>query len=431
MVCCLPSIFGTLSKVVYFYLVLVISMEKVCVVGLGYVGLPTASLLANRGFRVHGVDVNPMVVEFITQGKAHISEPDLDVLVRAAVNSGNLTAGLEPMSADVFIIAVPTPFQDNHVPDVSYVEAATRAIAPYIAEGNLIILESTSPVGTTEKIAVWLQELRPELDVDALIYIAHCPERVLPGQTLKELVVNDRVIGGVNSASADKAAEFYRKFVTGEVLCTLSRTAELAKLAENAFRDVNIAFANELSIICDQLDINVWELIKLANRHPRVNILQPGPGVGGHCVAVDPWFIVDSAPEEARLIRTAREVNDSKPDFLVAKVKEVAARFKEPKIACLGLSYKADIDDLRESPALKIVESLLASQIGPIFVVEPHLRTMPKTLENQENLAIVDLDTALSKCDIIVWLVNHREFSQVDINSIQTKIWLDMVGKNL
>ena len=431
MVCCLPSIFGTLSKVVYFYLVLVISMEKVCVVGLGYVGLPTASLLANRGFRVHGVDVNPMVVEFITQGKAHISEPDLDVLVRAAVNSGNLTAGLEPMSADVFIIAVPTPFQDNHVPDVSYVEAATRAIAPYIAEGNLIILESTSPVGTTEKVAVWLKELRPELDVDALVYIAHCPERVLPGQTLKELVVNDRVIGGVNSASAEKAAEFYRKFVTGEVLCTLSRMAELAKLAENAFRDVNIAFANELSIICDQLDVDIWELIKLANRHPRVNILQPGPGVGGHCVAVDPWFIVDSAPEEARLIRTAREVNDSKPDFVVAKVKEAAARFKEPKIACLGLSYKADIDDLRESPALKIVESLLASQIGQIFVVEPHLRTMPKTLENQENLAIVDLDTALSKCDIIVWLVNHREFSQVDINSIQTKICLYMVGKNL
>lgn len=427
MVCCLPSIFGTLSKVVYFYLVLVISMEKVCVVGLGYVGLPTASLLANRGFRVHGVDVNPMVVEFITQGKAHISEPDLDVLVRAAVNSGNLTAGLEPMSADVFIIAVPTPFQDNHVPDVSYVEAATRAIAPYITEGNLIILESTSPVGTTEKLAVWLQELRPELDVDALIYIAHCPERVLPGQTLKELVVNDRVIGGVNSASADKAAEFYRKFVTGEVLCTVSRTAELAKLTENAFRDVNIAFANELSMICDKLDINVWELIKLANRHPRVNILQPGPGVGGHCVAVDPWFIVDSAPEEARLIRMAREVNDSKPDFVVAKVKEAAARFKEPKIACLGLSYKADIDDLRESPAVKVVEKLLADKVGEILIVEPYIKSLPESFFKWKKLYFQQLETALEKADILVILVNHKMFNKISSNSIKGKIVIDTV----
>ena len=402
-------------------------MEKVCVVGLGYVGLPTASLLANRGFRVHGVDVNPMVMEFITQGKAHISEPDLDVLVRAAVNSGNLTAGLEPMSADVFIIAVPTPFQDNHVPDVSYVEAATRAIAPYIAEGNLIILESTSPVGTTEKVAVWLKELRPELDVDALIYIAHCPERVLPGQTLKELVVNDRVIGGVNSASADKAAEFYRKFVTGEVLCTLSRTAELAKLAENAFRDVNIAFANELSIICDKLDINVWELIKLANRHPRVNILQPGPGVGGHCVAVDPWFIVDSAPEEARLIRMAREVNDSKPDFVVAKVKEAAARFKEPKIACLGLSYKADIDDLRESPAVKVVEKLLKANLGEILIVEPYIKSLPKSFRQWQKLDLFSLETAINEADILVFLVNHKTFKDIASDFLRKKIVIDTV----
>lgn len=415
MVCCLPSIFGTLSKVVYFYLVLVISMEKVCVVGLGYVGLPTASLLANRGFRVHGVDVNPMVVELITQGKAHISEPDLDVLVRAAVNSGNLTAGLEPMSADVFIIAVPTPFQDNHVPDVSYVEAATRAIAPYITEGNLIILESTSPVGTTEKIAVWLQELRPELDVDALVHIAHCPERVLPGQTLKELVVNDRVIGGINSASAEKATEFYRQFVTGEVLSTLSRTAELAKLAENAFRDVNIAFANELSIICDKLDIDVWELIRLANRHPRVNILHPGPGVGGHCVAVDPWFIVDSAPEEARLMRMAREVNDSKPDFVVAKVKEAAGRFKEPKIACLGLSYKADIDDLRESPAVKVVGKILEAQIGKVMIVEPHINTLPNSLKKGKYYpSLVSLEESIKQSDVIVVLVVHSMFSRAN-----------------
>ena len=403
-------------------------MTKVCVMGLGYVGLPTASLLANRAFKVHGVDVNPRIVELIGQGKVHITEPDLDVLVRAAVNSGNLTVGLEPISADVFMIAVPTPFKDNHVPDISYVEAATRKIAPYVAAGNLVILESTSPVGTTEKIASWLQELRPELDVEGSVYIAHCPERVLPGQTLKELVVNDRVVGGINSAAAEKAVAFYRQFVTGEVLCTLSRTAELAKLAENAFRDVNIAFANELSLICDKLDIDVWELIRLANRHPRVNILQPGPGVGGHCIAVDPWFIVDSAPEEARLIRTAREVNDSKPEFVVAKVKEVAAKFKEPKIACLGLSYKADIDDLRESPALKVVEKLLAENLGYIFVVEPHLRTLPLCLKNQENLALVNLDQAVHQCDILVLLVSHREFSTLNFNLIKEKILLDIVG---
>jgi UDP-N-acetyl-D-mannosaminuronic acid dehydrogenase len=267
------------------------------------------------------------------------------------------------------------------------------------------------------------------LDVDALIYIAHCPERVLPGQTLKELVVNDRVIGGVNSASADKAAEFYRKFVTGEVLCTLSRTAELAKLTENAFRDVNIAFANELSIICDQLDINVWELIKLANRHPRVNILQPGPGVGGHCVAVDPWFIVDSAPEEAQLIRMAREVNDSKPDFVVAKVKEAAARFKEPKIACLGLSYKADIDDLRESPAVKVVEGLLCEDtVGWIFVVEHHIAELPRSLQNKSNVQLVDLETAMKESDIVVVLVNHRKFKEVKSSIVREKLWLDTIG---
>ncbi|MEI2423139.1 UDP-N-acetyl-D-mannosamine dehydrogenase [Arthrospira platensis SPKY2] len=399
-------------------------MESVCVMGLGYVGLPTASLLANRGFRVHGVDVNPSVVELISQGKVHITEPDLDVLVRGAVNSGNLTVGLEPRSADVFMVAVPTPFKDSHVPDISYIEAATKALAPYVESGNLVILESTSPVGTTEKMAGWLQELRPELDVQGSVYMAHCPERVLPGQTLKELVVNDRVIGGLNSVSADKAAQFYRQFVTGEIVCTNARTAELAKLAENSFRDVNIAFANELSMICDRLDINVWELIGLANRHPRVSILQPGPGVGGHCIAVDPWFIVDAAPQEARLIRTAREVNDSKIDFVVAKVKEAAAKFENPKIACLGLSYKADIDDLRESPALKIVENLVTSQVGQIFVVEPHLKKIPKSLENQDNVAIVDLDDALSKCDIVLLLVNHREFDCINHNFMKEKVFL-------
>lgn len=394
-------------------------MEKVCVMGLGYVGLPTASLLANRGFRVHGVDVNPKIVELIGQGNVHITEPDLDVLVRAAVNSGNLTVGLEPISADVFIIAVPTPFKDNHVPDVSYVEAATRAIAPYIAGGDLVILESTSPVGTTEKIAVWLQELRPELDVEGSVSMAHCPERVLPGQTLKELVVNDRVIGGLNPSSAEKAAQFYRQFVTGEIICTNARTAELAKLTENSFRDVNIAFANELSMICDKLEIDVWELIKLANHHPRVNILQPGPGVGGHCIAVDPWFIVDAAPQQARLIRTAREVNDSKIDFVVAKVKEAAAKFKEPKIACLGLSYKPDIDDLRESPAVKVVEKLIKQQIGKVLVVEPHINELPPNLKQLHNIALDSIKYAVSSSDIVVKLVNHRAFQDISKKTIK------------
>ena len=383
-------------------------MQKICVMGLGYVGLPTASLLANRGFQVHGVDVNPKVIETIGQGEAHISEPDLDVLVRAAVNSGNLTAGLEPTDADVFIIAVPTPFKDNHVPDISYIEAATRAISPYIAEGNLIILESTSPVGTTEKIATWLKEWCSHLDIEKSVYITHCPERVLPGQTLKELVVNDRVIGGINPASAEKAAEFYRQFVTGEILCTHSRTAELAKLSENAFRDVNIAFANELSLICDRLDIDVWELIELANRHPRVNILQPGPGVGGHCIAVDPWFIVNSAPEESQLIRTAREVNDSKPTQVVTKIKALAAKFKQPKIACLGLSYKANIDDLRESPAVLVIEKLASEGIEYLLVVEPYIEKLPPRLQKLQSVQLVSLKTGINDADIVLFLVDHR-----------------------
>lgn len=397
-------------------------MKTVCVMGLGYVGLPTASLLANRGFRVHGVDVNPSVVELISQGEAHITEPDLDVLVRAAVNSGNLTVGLEPKSADVFMVAVPTPFKDGHVPDVSYIEAATKALAPYITGGSLVILESTSPVGTTEKMAGWLQELRPELDVQGSVYMAHCPERVLPGQTLKELVVNDRVIGGLNPVSADKAAEFYRQFVTGEIVCTNARTAELAKLAENSFRDVNIAFANELSMICDKLEIDVWELIKLANHHPRVNILQPGPGVGGHCIAVDPWFIVDAAPEEARLIRTAREVNDSKPDFVVAKVKEAAKKFKNPTIACLGLSYKPDIDDLRESPAVEVVKILLTEKVGDLVVVEPHIKALPKSFHSSKNLYFLDLEIALQKADILVFLVKHKTFEHINLSLLEKKI---------
>jgi len=402
-------------------------MDKVCVVGLGYVGLPTAGLLASKGFQVCGVDVNPQVVQTINRGEIHIHEPDLDVLVKSAVNSGHLTASLEPASADVFILAVPTPFKDGHVPDISYVEAATEAIASYLAPGNLVILESTSPVGTTEKISHWLQELRPDLDADSL-HVAHCPERVLPGQILKELISNDRIIGGINPASTTRAADFYQRFVTGEILLTQARTAELAKLTENAFRDVNIAFANELSLICDQLNIDVWELRALANRHPRVNILQPGPGVGGHCIAVDPWFIVDSAPEQARLIRTARQVNDSKPHQVVNQVKAATAHFNQAVIACLGLAYKANIDDLRESPAVAIVRELATEIVGHILAVEPHISSLPAKLDSLGNIQLVELETALKKADILVLLVDHQAFRDIDTEQLKGKTLIDTRG---
>lgn len=400
-------------------------MDKICLIGLGYVGLPTASLLANRGFKVHGVDVNTQVVETINRGEIHIHEPDLDVLVKSAVNSGNLKASLTPASADVFILAVPTPLKNNHVPDISYVEAATKAIAPYLAPNNLIILESTSPVGTTEKIRNWIEKLRPDIQP---IYIAYCPERVLPGQILKELISNDRVIGGIDQASTEKAVAFYKQFVNGEIFTTNARTAELTKLVENSFRDVNIAFANELSLICDQLNINVWELIELANRHPRVNILRPGPGVGGHCIAVDPWFIVDSAPQQARLIRTAREVNDSKPHFVVTKIRQAVGEKQQPVIACLGLAYKANIDDLRESPGVEIVKELGQQAIGKILVVEPHIKSLPPSLDIISNIELVDLYWAIEKADIVVLLVDHRAFKEIDRKLLQGKIIIDTRG---
>ncbi|NEQ64629.1 MAG: UDP-N-acetyl-D-mannosamine dehydrogenase [Symploca sp. SIO2D2] len=399
-------------------------MTKVCVVGLGYVGLPTASLLANRGFEVCGIDVDPHIVETINRGAIHIYEPDLDVLVRAAVNSGNLRASLEPQPADVFILAVPTPFQGEHKPDISYIKAATTAIAPYLGAENLVILESTSPVGTTEQIQDWIGELRPDLTG---IYLAHCPERVLPGQVLQELVANDRIIGGITPEATQKAIAFYQQFVNGEILATDARTAELAKLTENAFRDVNIAFANELSLICDRLEINVWQLIELANRHPRVNILKPGPGVGGHCIAIDPWFIVDSAPEQARLMRTAREVNDHKSDYIVEQVEKAAVEYKTPTLACLGLSYKANIDDLRESPALGIVKKLAHKNVGQILVVEPHVTLLPTALV-ELGVELVDLDIALDKADLILLLVDHRQFLLVERSQLQGKTVIDTRG---
>ncbi len=403
--------------------------STITVVGLGYIGLPTASLLATKGFKVCGCDVNPTVVNTINSGNIHIVEPELNILVRSAVNSGQLSATLTPQPADVFIIAVPTPINEtDHTPDISYVKAATQAIAPHIQSGNLIILESTSPIGTTEKIAEWLTHLRPDLfkQSQRQFCLAYCPERVLPGQILRELTENDRIIGGIDAVSAQRAKELYQSFVQGEILLTNTRTAEMSKLVENAYRDVNIAFANELSLICEDLNINVWDLIRLANRHPRVNILKPGPGVGGHCIAVDPWFIVDAAPEKARLIKCARQVNNAKPHHIVAKIQALAGRFKQPKIGCLGLSFKPNIDDLRESPALFITEQLMQKNLGEVFVVEPHIQKLPTNLSAQAQL--VSLDHCLEKADIIVLLVDHHHFTGIKPEALPGKLFLDTRG---
>lgn len=394
--------------------------KTVCVIGLGYIGLPTASLLGTKGYKVHGVDASRHVVDTINQGKIHIVEPDLDILVKSAVQSGNLTAGLEPKKADIFILAVPTPFKADHQPDLSYVEAATRTIAPYVEAGNLIILESTSPVGTTEDVVARILKDAGH-DIDKEVFVAHCPERVLPGRILTELVENDRIVGGVNKRATEKAVEFYHSFVRGEVLVTDSRTAEMAKLTENSFRDVNIAFANELSLICDREGINVWELISLANRHPRVNILKPGPGVGGHCIAVDPWFIVSRAPELAKLIRTAREVNDFKPSWVIEKVRRNANKFKRPVIGCLGLAFKADVDDLRESPALDIVRKLIEENLGDILIAEPNLDT-------HAEFDLRPHEEVVAAADIVLLLVDHKEFRDLRASALKEKILIDTRG---
>jgi len=409
-------------------------MKKVCVIGLGYIGLPTATVLAHNGFEVHGVDINEKAVELINNEQVHIYEPDLDIMVKKAVESGNLKASVVPEKADVFIIAVPTPFKENHKPDLTYVEQATRSISPYLEPGNIVILESTSPVGTTEKVAEWILEERADLSIDEnhekRIFVSHCPERVLPGKILKELIENDRIIGGINEESTKRTVEFYKNFVKGKILETNARTAELSKLTENAFRDVNIAFANELSMICDELNINVWELINLANHHPRVNILQPGPGVGGHCIAVDPWFIVDAAPETAKLIRTARMVNDSKPYFIIEKIKEATKNLQNPTIACLGLAFKANVDDLRESPAVKIVKELSAIYDQTIYVAEPHIEELPKELL-EFNVQLIKTEDAIEKADVVVLLVDHDYFKVIDWTEIlhrENKILVDTRG---
>ena len=406
--------------------------NTISVVGLGYIGLPTAAVFAARRKQVIGVDVNRHAVDTINKGEVHIVEPDLDMLVRAAVTQGYLRATTEPEPADAFLIAVPTPFSEGYKPNLSHIQAASRAVAPVLKKGDLVVLESTSPVGATEQMAAWMAELRPDLSFPQQagehsdIRIAHCPERVLPGHVLRELVENDRVIGGMTPRCGELARELYQSFVRGECILTDVRTAEMCKLTENAFRDVNIAFANELSVICDRLEINVWELIRLANRHPRVDILRPGPGVGGHCIAVDPWFIVDSAPEQARLIRTARAVNDDKPHYVLGRVERAAARFREPVIACLGLAFKANIDDLRESPALDIAHELGKRFAGHVLVVEPNIRALPDALEGKVELC--ELNAALALADVVVILVDHAPFKRLDPIRLQAKVVIDTRG---
>jgi UDP-N-acetyl-D-mannosaminuronic acid dehydrogenase len=404
-------------------------LKTVSVIGLGYIGLPTAAMLASRKLRVFGVDVNQRAVDTINQGKIHIIEPDLDLLVHAAVTGGYLSAQTTPTAADAFMIAVPTPFFDDLSPDLSYVEAAAKSIAPVLAKGNLVILESTSPVGTTELLCKWIKEVRPDLTLPTDsnspdIHVAYCPERVLPGKVVQELISNDRIVGGLTPACAEMAKQLYRSFVAGELLETDARTAEMSKLTENAFRDVNIAFANELSLICDKLNMDVWELIRMANRHPRVNILTPGAGVGGHCIAVDPWFIVHSAPDQARLIRTAREVNDFKPEWVLQKVMTTVANhsLNKPSVACFGLAFKPDIDDLRESPALHIVNKLADIYEGKVLAVEPNVESTNKLNSKAQ---LVSVEEGLS-ADIIVILVKHKVFNQCDFSG---KTVINVVGQ--
>jgi len=389
--------------------------KRVLVMGLGYIGLPTAAVIASRKLDVLGIDISQKVVDTINNGDVHIIEPDLDIIVRAVVSEGYLKASTQPAPADVFIIAVPTPFVGDHEPDLSYVEAATRAIAKVIEPGNLVILESTSSVGSTAKVSQWLSEERPDIkfphsETDkADVNIAHCPERVLPGQVLSELINNDRVIGGITPECSDAAIQLYKTFVEAKMLITNARTAELCKLVENSFRDVNIAFANELSIIADKAEIDVWELIKLANHHPRVNILQPGTGVGGHCIAVDPWFIVSQAGDDAKLIRAGREVNDFKPHFVVQRICEMAEKMQTDKVTCYGLAFKPNIDDLRESPAIEVVRELLKRGLKPTLV-EPNIKELPSDLSSA-GCTLTPLKKSLEgKNEVRAVLVAHQQF---------------------
>ena len=397
-------------------------MITIAVIGLGYIGLPTAAVLADKGLQVLGIDVNTAVVDSVNSGKIHIVEPALDTVIKRVVENGRLKAFEKPDNADVFMVVVPTPFRQNHRPDLSYVESATRAVIPFLKEGNLVVLESTSPVGTTEKMKNLIWRERPELKNK--IYIAYCPERVLPGNVIYELENNDRVIGGVNEESTRKAIDFYKLFVKGYLYPTDCRTAEMCKLTENSSRDVQIAFANELSMICDKAGINVWKLIELANKHPRVNILQPSCGVGGHCIAVDPWFIVSDFAEQAQIIKRSRETNDYKADWCANKVLEACLTFenthgREPVVACMGLSFKPDIDDLRESSAKYIVSRIIAEVRADVLIVEPNVRS-------HISFNLTDCNEAFDKADIIVWLVRHKPF--LAFQEQAPKIELDFCG---
>ena len=414
--------------------------QTISVIGLGYIGLPTAAMFASRRRKVIGVDVNQRTVDIINRGQIHIIEPELDMVVQSVVSGGYLRATTRPEPADAFLIAVPTPFKGNHVPDLAFVQAAALSIAPVLKKGDLVILESTSPVGTTEEMVRWFVQARPDLSfpvpgartVD--VNVAYCPERVLPGRVVHELVENDRIIGGMTARCSERAGELYGIFVAGQRLVTDARTAEMCKLTENSFRDVNIAFANEVSQICDRLHINPWELVRLANHHPRVNILQPGAGVGGHCIAVDPWFIVDKTPDLARLIRTAREVNNGKPSWILERIGTAihealksGRRADEAalRIAVLGLAFKPNIDDLRESPAMSIAERLLNQTPAKVDFVEPNIETLPRSLADGR---LVELDVALDRADLVVILVAHRQFQDLGARLRTGVTAIDAVG---
>lgn len=409
--------------------------KTVAVVGLGYIGLPTAAAIATRGVNVIGVDICASTIDAVNRGEVPFAEPDLAVAVSGAVARGHLKAQKGMPEADVFILAVPTPFTEDRQADLSFVRQAAEAVAPALRGGEVVILESTSPPGTTRQLSSWLERLRPDLKFPTGglgrpdVFVAHCPERVLPGRIMIEIVTNDRVVGGLTSECAERAAAVYRIFCQGEIAITDADSAELAKLAENAFRDVNIAFANEIALVCDHLELDVWEVIRMANRHPRVNILNPGPGVGGHCIAVDPWFIVGAAPSAAKLIRMAREVNDAKPHQVVAQVVERAQRLVDPIVACLGLTFKANVDDIRESPAMQIVAEL-ASVLpnARILAVEPHLDELPQALAGQSNIEIADSSVAIEKADIVLLLVGHAEFRDIRRTTLHGKILFDTLG---
>jgi UDP-N-acetyl-D-mannosaminuronic acid dehydrogenase len=408
---------------------------RLAILGMGYIGLPTAVVLATRGIDVIGVDINPATVAAVSRGEVPFVEPDLAVAVSGAVAMGRLTATGETPEADAFIIAVPTPFNGDRTANLSYVKTAAEQIAPRLRPGNIVVLESTSPPGTTEKIGEWIGALRPDLkmphdgETGADVFIAHCPERVLPGRIMIEMITNDRVVGGLTRRCAERAASIYRIFAQGEILLTDAASAEMAKLVENAYRDVNIAFANEVSLISEALHIDVWEVIRLANRHPRVNILSPGPGVGGHCIPVDPWFIVAAAPKLSPLIRTAREVNDRRPHHVAEQVAEKAKRFREPTIACLGLTFKANVDDVRESPAIEVV-GLIAEALPDvqILLADPYVDSLPSMLSGHKNLRMEGAYQAVEQADIVVLLVEHEPFKAIRNTRLGGKVVYDTRG---